>query len=191
MGYSAVGYFEYIFFFWIYYYFAKIRQVGDQQSALFTTISVLDVDAHDAAGRAGFPIVWSLVTEKKLAGLSGALSRASVSARLCFASASTSRAPGAWLLLLSSGAGICVGLDGPFWATAIDLGGKEVGAAGGIMNTGANLGGFIAPTLTPLIASVAGWSWALYFASLVVLVGCCLLVLHRSLARALGTNGVV
>jgi ACS family glucarate transporter-like MFS transporter len=39
------------------------------------------------------------------------------------------------------------------------------------MNTGANLGGFIAPTLTPWIASFAGWSAALYFASLVVLVG--------------------
>ena len=39
------------------------------------------------------------------------------------------------------------------------------------MNTGANLGGFIAPTLTPWIASFAGWSSALYFASFIVLGG--------------------
>jgi len=73
--------------------------------------------------------------------------------------------------------------SGPFWATAIDLGGKEVGAAGGIMNTGANLGGFIAPTLTPLIASVAGWSWALVFCQSRCHARRSLLVFHRSQSR--------
>lgn len=169
LGYSAVGYFEYIFFFWIYYYFSKIRQVGDQQSAMFTTILFL---------------TWMLMTPlggwlsdrmvarygKKVGRRLVPILSLSVSAALLCVGVNLS---GTWsvAILLSFALGFAAASDGPFWATAIDVGGKEVGTAGGIMNTGANLGGFIAPTLTPLIASVAGWSWALYFASLVVLVG--------------------
>jgi len=61
--------------------------------------------------------------------------------------------------------------DGPFWATAIDIGGIHVGAAGGILNTGGNFGGFLAPVLTPYIASHFGWSWGLYTGSLIVMLG--------------------
>src|SRR5262249_24931039 len=41
LGFSAVGYFVYIFFFWIYYLVAKMRQVGECLSGLFTTILFL------------------------------------------------------------------------------------------------------------------------------------------------------
>jgi nitrate/nitrite transporter NarK len=46
-----------------------------------------------------------------------------------------------------------------------------VGAAGGIMNGVGNLGGVLAPVLTPYIAARAGWSWGLYFGSFIVLAG--------------------
>jgi dipeptide/tripeptide permease len=36
---------------------------------------------------------------------------------------------------------------------------------------GGNVGGFLAPVLTPYIASQAGWSWGLYAGSLMALVG--------------------
>ena len=49
--------------------------------------------------------------------------------------------------------------DGTFWASAIDAGGEHVGAAGGILNSGGNLGGVLAPFLTAYIASWLGWSW--------------------------------
>jgi sugar phosphate permease len=168
-GYSAVGYYEYIFFFWIYYYFAKIRQVGDQQSALFTTILFLTWMLMTPLGG------W--VSDRMVARYGKRTGRRlvpivclTVSAALLCIGVNLN---GVWsvALLLSLALGFASASDGPFWATAIDLGGKGVGAAGGIMNTGANLGGFIAPTLTPWIASFAGWSAALYFASLVVLVG--------------------
>lgn len=168
-GYSAVGYFEYIFFFWIYYYFGEIRQMGAEKSALYTTGLFLTWMVMTPAGgwasdrlvtrygrrlgRRLVPVVCLTLSAVLLCvgvNLSGTLSVAAV---------------------LSLALGLASASDGPFWATAIDVGGKQTGAATGIMNTGANVGGFIAPTLTPLIASVAGWSWALYFASLVVLAG--------------------
>jgi hypothetical protein len=46
-----------------------------------------------------------------------------------------------------------------------DLGGKHVGAAAGILNTGGNVGGFLAPIMTPFAAARLGWSWALYAGS--------------------------
>jgi len=46
-----------------------------------------------------------------------------------------------------------------------------VGGASSILNTGAQIGGFFAPILTPYIASRAGWSWGLYAGSIMALTG--------------------
>jgi sugar phosphate permease len=51
------------------------------------------------------------------------------------------------------------------------MGGNQSGAADGILNTGGNLGGLIAPALTPWIAARYGWSESLYFGCFIVLVG--------------------
>jgi sugar phosphate permease len=169
LGYSAVGYFEYIFFFWIYYYFAKIRQVGDELSALFTTILFLMWMVMTPLGGWIFDRMVARYGKNRGRRLVPTACLTISAVLLCIGVNMT----GTWsvALFLAFALGFASASDGPFWATAIDLGGKDVGAAGGIMNTGANLGGFVAPTLTPLIASIAGWSWSLYFASLVVLIG--------------------
>jgi ACS family glucarate transporter-like MFS transporter len=51
------------------------------------------------------------------------------------------------------------------------MGGKQVGAACGFMNFGGNVGGMLAPILTPMIAQRFGWTVGLSFASLIVLLG--------------------
>jgi ACS family glucarate transporter-like MFS transporter len=61
--------------------------------------------------------------------------------------------------------------DVTFWAGVIEVGGKHAGAAGGILNSGGNIGGFLAPILTPWIASRWDWTAGLYFGSLMALVG--------------------
>ena len=47
------------------------------------------------------------------------------------------------------------------------MAGEHVGGACSVLNTGAQVGGFFAPILTPMIASRAGWRWALYVGCLV------------------------
>ena len=64
---------------------------------------------------------------------------------------------------------LILGVEGPYWATANQISGKNVGFTGGLLNTGGNLGGVISPTLTPLIAQHFGWIHALDFAGLVAL----------------------
>jgi dipeptide/tripeptide permease len=72
---------------------------------------------------------------------------------------------------LSLATGFASWCEGPFWASAIGVAGERVGAACAILNTGGNISGFLAPILTPYIASRAGWSWGLYAGSLMAIVG--------------------
>ncbi|PYT22706.1 MAG: hypothetical protein DMG58_29500 [Acidobacteria bacterium] len=53
----------------------------------------------------------------------------------------------------------------------MDASGKHAGTGGAIFNTGGNLGGMMAPTVTPLLAKWFGWSWGLYAGGAVVLAG--------------------
>src|SRR5262249_6729629 len=77
----------------------------------------------------------------------------------------------ATVALLSLAFGCAASSEGPFWATAIEISGPQAGAACGIFNTGGNIGGMLAPVVTPLIASRFGWAGGLNFGSLMVLIG--------------------
>jgi MFS family permease len=61
--------------------------------------------------------------------------------------------------------------EGPFWATAVELGGRRGGTSAGIFNTGGNALGSLAPTVTPWVGSVFGWSWGLGMASIICSLG--------------------
>jgi ACS family glucarate transporter-like MFS transporter len=55
-------------------------------------------------------------------------------------------------------------VEGPFWATMMEIAGEKSGTAGGIMNMGTNVGGLVSPALTPVLAAHFGWENALYVA---------------------------
>ena len=169
LAYLAMGYFQYIFFYWIYYYFGQVRQLGFSQSARYTTIVfvtmaimmplggwISDRLTRSYGGKFGRRVV-------PMAGLS-------LGALLLYVG---TIAPGtaATVVSLSLATGFTSWCEGPFWASAIEVAGQQVGAACGILNTGGNVGGFLAPILTPYIASRAGWSWGLYAGSLMAMVG--------------------
>ena len=63
------------------------------------------------------------------------------------------------------------GTEGPFWATAIDIGGRRGATAAGIFNTGGNAGGVVAPIITPLVSTYLGWQSAIALGSAVCLAG--------------------
>lgn len=168
-GYFTVNYFEYIFFFWLYYYFGQIRKMGMDQSAIYTTLMW---------------IAWIVMTptggwaSDKLAVRFGLRNGRRIIVVACLAISAilvaigshiTGTVPTAVLLCLSLG--FAAATDGPYWAAAIDASGKHSGTGGAIFNTGGNLGGMLAPTVTPLLARWFGWSSGLYFGGAVVLLG--------------------
>lgn len=169
VGYMTVGYFEYIFFFWIYYYFGEIRHMSRTDTSVYTTLIFLAWAVMTPVGG------W--LSDRLVRALGKKIGRPMVPAGgmllgslLLFSGMHLSRPAGVGALLaLSFGLASCS--DGPFWAATIDAGGEDVGAACGVLNTGSNIGGFIAPVLTPFIASFAGWSAALYFGCFVAALG--------------------
>jgi MFS transporter, ACS family, glucarate transporter len=80
-------------------------------------------------------------------------------------------APVLAITLLSLGAGWLYFTVGAYWASTADLCQARAGTLSGIMNTGANLGGSLSPTLTPWLAEQFGWAAALGVAAAVALLG--------------------
>jgi MFS transporter, ACS family, glucarate transporter len=75
---------------------------------------------------------------------------------------------------LSLGAGCLYFAVGAYWASTTDLSKTHAGALSGLMNTGANVGGAISPSLTPWIAAQWGWPVSLAAAGAIALLGAAL-----------------
>ncbi|MCI0465174.1 MAG: MFS transporter [Gemmataceae bacterium] len=172
LSYAAVGYIEYLFFFWMHYYFDEVLKVGKDTSRLYATILYLAMAAGMFLGgwladrlsgswgrRAGrtVVVVGGMLLGAALLG-AGLLAPEPEWIVLCFA-----------LALAAVGA-----TEGPFWATALELGGRRGATAAGIFNTGGNAGGVLAPVVTPLVSSAYGWLWGIGLGGLVCLAGVCL-----------------
>ncbi len=168
-AYATLGYFQYIFFYWIFYYFGEIQHLNAQTSARYTTILFLTEGAIMPLG--------GLLSDRLTRTYGPQFGRRVVpilgvafTAVLTYA-ATVSSTPVAVLVFLSLALGLSSCCEGPFWALVTEIGKDHVGGAGSVLNTGAQVGGVFAPILTPYIAARAGWSWGLYAGSLIVLSG--------------------
>jgi ACS family glucarate transporter-like MFS transporter len=168
-AYGTLGYFQYIFFYWIYYYFGEVLHLGAQSSAKYTTLLFLTEGTIMPLG--------GLVSDRLTRRYGAQLGRRVVpmlgltlSVVFTYAGTVTSGV-GAVVTCLSLAFGLAACCEGPFWACVTEMAGERVGAASSILNTGAQVGGVFAPILTPYIASRAGWSWGLYVGNLVAMSG--------------------
>ena len=75
---------------------------------------------------------------------------------------------------LSLGAGCLYFAVGAYWASTSDLSKAHAGILSGLMNTGANVGGALSPSLTPWMAAEWGWPVALAAAGAIAVVGAAL-----------------
>lgn len=169
IGFSLLGYFEYIFFYWIYYYLGEIRHLGARQSARYTTILFLVWVVMMPAGGWLCDRLMSRFGRKLGLRMTSSLSLV-LAAGFLFTSVNASETPTV-IALMSLALGFSAIADMTYWTAGIEIAGDQVGVVGGILNTGANIGGALAPVVTPWIASFAGWSWGLYFGGAVALAG--------------------
>jgi len=188
IGYFALNYFEYIFFYWMYYYFGEIRKVGATQSAVYTTILLLTTTAAmPAAGWLSDHLIPRLgaTVSRRVISVGGMV----LSAFLLFAGTSVSN-EFLMVALLSLALGCASGSEGPFWAATIDAAGPNAGVACGFLNGIGNLGGFLAPIVTPYLAQRAGWSAGLYFGSLVIFAGAASWFFVRTERASAASSGI-
>lgn len=168
-SYFALNYFQYLFYYWIYYYFGEVRKLGKDQTTFATTAMFISMAITTPIGgilsdRAVRRL--GLKNGKRIVPIVAMI----LSAVLLYAGA------GGWgvaatVALLAVAAGCATAPEGAFWSTSIHVGRPHVGAASAIMNCGGNVGGMLAPILTPMIATRFGWSGGLYFASALIALG--------------------
>jgi ACS family D-galactonate transporter-like MFS transporter len=155
LSYAAIGYYEYLFFFWTEHYFKDELRLGTERARLYATALNLAMAVGMASGgllsdrllsawgyrwgRAAVPLVGLLLSAVLLGA--GLAVQGPAAVAVCFA-----------LALLCLGA-----CEGPCWATAVELGGRRGGTAAGIFNTGGNVGGLLAPVVTPWVGERWGW----------------------------------
>jgi len=168
-SYAAVGYFQYLFFYWSEYYFKETLHVSTAQSRTYTTLLILALGI-------GMPVGGWLADrlQRRHPGQRGwatvpAIGMA-LSSILLFLGllAQTSLV----IFSLFTVSMFALGAsESSFWQAAVQLGGRRGGLAAAIINTGGNGIGLLAPLLTPLISAQLGWHWGIAIGGIVGLLG--------------------
>lgn len=169
LSYAAYSYFQYLVFYWMGYYFKEVLKAPDSDARLASFWIMIAMGAGmlvggrctdlacDSFGKTIGRRVIILVGM----GLGAVFGFVAVRADGLVAVA-------AYLAASMAFTGM---VEGVFWTTATDIGGRSRGLCGAFMNTGGNAGGLISPVLTPLIAQQLGWEGSISLACLISGVG--------------------
>ena len=169
LSYSCLGYVAYVYMSWFYLYLVNVRGFDVLRGGWFASAPFLAILVFCPLG--GW-LTDRLVKERGLAkgrmvvGMAGMLLAGAAIAVGGFAAS-----PALAISALSLGAGWLYFSVGAYWASTTDLSKTHAGTLSGLMNTGANLGGAISPSLTPWIADQWGWAAALGAAAAVAIAG--------------------
>ncbi|MBM4075037.1 MAG: MFS transporter [Planctomycetes bacterium] len=168
-SYAAYGYFQYLFFYWIDYYFLETLKLPKDESRIATFTVMLAMGFGMAMGgwiskqvchRFGFRKGCRVI----------AIIGMTVSAVFAWLGVTATR-PNLIVLDFSIALALLGMCEGVFWTSASALGGHRGGLAGAFLNTTGNIGGMIAPALTPWIGKHYGWSPAIIVACVISAVG--------------------
>jgi MFS family permease len=172
LSYAALGYFEYLFFYWAQYYFEKIQHLPKDQGRLYTTILTLAMGVGMVAGG------WLTDRARSAFGARRGLAVVPVAGLLLSAVAVVvgllTETPQVVLVAFTVAMAAAGASEGVFWTASVDIGGRSGGTAAGILNTGGNAGGLLAPILTPVISAYLGWKAGFGMASVVSIVAAAL-----------------
>jgi MFS transporter, ACS family, glucarate transporter len=163
LSYALQGYVGYIFVFWFYLYLVQERHFDFLSGAFFASVPwILSMGSIPLGG-------W--LSDRLAEGRGLAFGRRAVplvgltlaGVLLSLGARTTNGVLAAIYLALSTA--LVLSVEGPFWATMMEIAGDRSGVGGGIMNTGSNVGGLISPALTPVLAKAIGWENALHVAA--------------------------
>jgi ACS family glucarate transporter-like MFS transporter len=169
LSYFSFGYVAWIFFSWFFIYMAQVRGLNLKASALVSMIPFMAMTVCCLAGG------WiSDGLSKRLglrAGRCGIAAVSLVMTAIFLVVGSQVRGPYTASFILAGGAGALYLSQSSFWAVSADISGTRSGVVSGVMNMGCQIGGAVTASLTPLIASRIGWSFAFVFAAILATAG--------------------
>ncbi len=169
LSYSCLGYGANIFLSWFYLYLVNIRGFPEIGGAWLASVPFLAMALSCPLGgwlSDALTVRHGSRWGRSLVGSSGmALAGATM-----FIGGMAGQ-PAVAVIFLSLSAGWLYFAVGAYWATPVALSQEHAGLLSGLMNTGANLAGVMAATMTPWIAAHAGWTTAFGVAAVIILAG--------------------
>ena len=154
---------------WFYLYLVNVRGFDSLRGGLYASLPFWAILVGCPLGG------WATDRLAAAYGISRGRTAAGLSGMACAGCAivvgAFSDSAGLAIASLSLGAGCLYFSVGAYWASTSDLSKTHAGALSGLMNTGANIGGALSPTLTPWLAAQWGWPMALAAAGAVAMVG--------------------
>jgi MFS family permease len=168
-SYGALGYVQYMFFYWIEYYFSQVLKLPDAESRRRAFVITMAMAVGMAVGG------WASDRLCRWLGF-GRGCQVTALVGMCLSAAfsllgvsvSDPDAVTACFALALGSLGLCEGI---FWTTAPALAPRNGGLACAILNTGGNGIGLLAPILTPLLGKAYGWNSAVVVACAICGVG--------------------
>ncbi|HEY1800911.1 MAG TPA: MFS transporter [Terriglobales bacterium] len=173
LSYTIEGYVSYIFIFWFYLYLVDVRHFNLTDSGSLSSLpgifSILSIPlggvVSDKLSSGKMGLRWG----RGIIGIMGLF----FAGLFLILGAGTNNAKAA-VVYLALATACVLSVEGPAWATMIEIAGTRSGMAGGVMNCGSNIGGAISPLLTPILAARIGWKNALYVAAVLSMIGAAL-----------------
>lgn len=171
-SYAAAGYFHYLFFYWIQFYFERVLGLGTEQGRFAGMTANLAMAAGMLLGGWGTRALqrrigyWRGLVGVPVAGMLGG-------AVFSF-SGIVLNSPDGILSCFSAAMASVGAAEGAFWTAATQTGGARGGLSAAVFNTGGNAGGLLAPVATPLFASYFGWQAGIALASALCLLSAAL-----------------
>jgi ACS family glucarate transporter-like MFS transporter len=169
LSYTCLGYVAYVYMSWFYLYLVNVRGFGVLRGAVFASAPFIAMAVFCPLG--GWATDSLTARRGRQAGRAWPGGAGMMLAGVCIIAGAFTERPFLAIALLSLGAGWLYFSVGAYWASTVDLSKDHAGALSGLMNTGANLGGVLSPSLTPWLAQHLGWEAALAAAAVIAMIG--------------------
>ncbi|HJZ59920.1 MAG TPA: MFS transporter [Gemmataceae bacterium] len=169
LSYGAVGYVQYMFFYWVEYYFGKELELppSESRAAAFTITMAMAVGMAGGGWVSDRLCRWFGHTAGCRVMALGGMGLGALFSLLGVSTREPQQV--VWCFSLALGAlGLCEGI---FWTTAPTLEKRNGGLACALLNTGGNGVGMLAPIFTPVLGLHYGWTAAIVVACVVCGVG--------------------
>ncbi|CAN5247485.1 MFS transporter [soil metagenome] len=163
LSYGCMGYIQYLFFYWVQYYFESVLKLSKDASRENTSLLILTMGVGMVLGG------W--LADRAIAKLGPRFGSITVPViGLLLGAAATV----AGAFITDAGMIVCcfavamggIGLsEAAYWMVVVSIHRHRGGTAAAIMNTGGNAIGLLAPVMAPVLASHFGWQAVLYMAS--------------------------
>ncbi len=169
ISYAAVGYFQYVFFYWLHYYFDSVLKMEKAESRYFAGLPMLAMAVAMPIGGwlADRAVRWrGDFSARTLVPKFGMI--ASALFLVCGLVATDK----GWIVAFFTASFGALGLcEATFWTVIVNLGGARGGTSAAIMNTAGNGIGLLGPAGTPWISARFGWEWGMGVGAIAALLG--------------------